>query len=79
MGVMVLDADGRQAGALQRVLGGQVLRMEIVRHGARLHAKELLQVAEGLLEEFEGFVVLQVADVLAQDGVPPLGETKGIL
>ncbi len=39
--------------------------MEVVGHGAGLHAEELLQVGECFFEEDHGLVVLEIADVLA--------------
>ena len=53
--------------------------MQIVRHGPRLHAEQLLQVGQRLLEKDQRLVILQVADVLAEDGVAPLGQAEGVL
>ena len=70
--VMVLHADLLQVRHAQRVLRAQVPRMQIVRHGPRLHAEELLQVGQRLFKEDQRFVILHVADVLAEHRVAPL-------
>ena len=53
--------------------------MQVVGDGARRDAEEVLQAGERLLEELHRLVVLQVADVLAEDGVAALGQAEGVL
>ena len=60
-------------------IGAQVRRVKVVSHGPRRHAKQLLEIGQGLLEKDQGLVVLQVADVLAEDGVTPFGEAERVL
>ena len=40
--VMVLHAEFRHPNHPQRVLGAEIVRMEVIGHGARLHPKEFL-------------------------------------
>ena len=53
--------------------------MEVMRHGLRMHAEEALHVIERLAEEDQRLVVLQVSDVLAENGVMAGGEAEGVL
>ena len=78
VGVMVLHADHGQALQPQRVFGAEIARVQVVRDGSRRHAKQLFQIGQRLFEEPQGFVILQVANVLAQDGVASLGEAEGV-
>jgi hypothetical protein len=53
--------------------------MQIVRHSYRGDAKEAPQMFQRFPEELHGFDDLQIADVLAKDGVPVLGEAERVL
>ena len=53
--------------------------MQVVGHRGGRHAKELLEVRECLFEEAQRLVILQVADVLAEDRVTALGKAEGVL
>ena len=77
--VMVLDAHRLNVLTLEGVLGGEVLRVQIVSDQLRLHREELLEVLDPLREGTEGLVVLQVADVVADPGPLALGEAEGAL
>ena len=77
MRVMVLDSDLRNALQFQSVFGAEVERVQVMRHQARGDAKQLFQIGQRLLKEEQRFVILQVADMLAQAGVPPQASSSG--
>jgi len=79
MRVMVLDADLPAISHLQRELGAQVLRMQIVSHGGGRNAEELLHAVQRFAVEDQRFVVFEIADVLAQESVMILGEAERVL
>src|SRR5258707_20128 len=78
VGVVVLDTDLFHSILLERKLRAHVERMEVVGDRSRLHAEQLLQIGEGLLEEQQRLVILEIADMLAQKSVTALGETESI-
>ena len=49
-----------------------------MRHVLWLNAKELFQVRQRFLEKLQRLVVLQIADVLAQNGVVSFGQAESI-
>src|ERR1700693_1828067 len=53
--------------------------MQVVGYSLRLHAEELLQVAEGLFKEAQCLVVLKITNVLAEDRVTIARQAKGVL
>ena len=53
--------------------------MQVVGNHFRLNAEQPFQVCEGLLKEFQRFLVFQVSDVLAHDGMAVASEAKRIL
>src|SRR5271165_4059315 len=53
--------------------------MEVMSHGLRMHAEEALHVVERLAEEDQRLIVLQVSDVLAENGVMAGGQAEGVL
>ena len=59
---------------VERELGRQVLRMEIVRDHFREHAVERGEVVDGLEERLVGREVLEVSDVMAGDDVVATGD-----
>ena len=83
VGVVVLHADQVQAlvgvGEFQRVLGGQVLRVQVVRDHLRLDAEQPAEVRDALGERAQRLGVLQVPDVVRDEGVPPLGQAERVL
>ena len=63
----------------ERVLGRQVLRMQVVGDDLRLEPEELLVDRDAGLEVLQRLEVLEVADVLAQEGVGVAREAEGVL
>src|ERR1017187_5560929 len=53
--------------------------MEVMGHGPWMHPEEAFHVIERLAEEDQRLVVLQVSDVLAEEGVMPGGQAEGVL
>ena len=79
--VMVLNADRWQAlafGTCERIPRRHIVRMEIVRDHLRMHAKKLCQVRHPVFERTERFVILQVADVMAEESIAVAREAKGV-
>ncbi len=77
--MMMLHADLRLQRKPLRELGAHVLGMQIVSDGAWRDSEKLFQIGERLLEEQQRLVILQVADVLAEDAVASLGEAERVL
>ena len=72
VGVMMLHADARQSvafGPLPHVARRQVVRVEVAGQGLDLDAEQALEVLDPALEGAQRLVVLQVADVMADEGV----------
>ncbi len=53
--------------------------MQIVRHRHRRDAEETLQMVQRLAKELHGLQVFEIADVLAEDGVPIFGQAERVL
>jgi len=53
--------------------------MQVVRHQLRNDVEQPLKMDEGLAERPQRFRVLQVADMVRQDGAAALRETEGAL
>jgi hypothetical protein len=68
VGVVVLHADEVDAVELDRVLGRQVLGVQVVGDDGRLDLEQPPQVVDGTRERPVGLPVLQVADVVRQVG-----------
>ena len=62
-----------------RVARGEVIGVQVVRDDGRLDLKDAPQVRRDLLEEVERHRALEVAQVLAEEGVPALGEAERAL
>ena len=77
--VMMLDADLWKIRHLQRELGAQILRMQIVSDRGGRDAEELLHTIQRFAIEDQRFVIFQIADVLAQERMMLLGEAKSAL
>jgi hypothetical protein len=75
---MVLDADFSPEGQLEGEFCGQVFGVQIIGHDLRLNAKELPIEIKGSLEVVQRFEVLQIADVLADEGVLVPGQAKSV-
>jgi hypothetical protein len=52
--------------------------MQVIYHGLGLYQKETFQKCYPFFKRSHGLEVLQIADVVAQKGIVPLGETKGV-
>ena len=59
-----------------RIAGRQIIRMQIAGQRAGADVKEPLKMADLLFIVFQGLEILQVADVLAQEGVFALAEAE---
>ena len=77
--VVVLHAHQPHALERQRVLGGQVLGVEVVHHQLGLHGEQPLEVRDALAERAQRLVVLEVADVVADPRAGALGDPEGVL
>ena len=62
-----------------RVLGRQVLGMQVVRHHRGLDREQPLEVVDALRERAQRLVVLEVADVMAHPRAPALRHGEGVL
>ena len=78
MRVVVLDAFEGQV-QLHRVLGGQVLRVQVVGHDLRVDVEQPAEVLDALGERAQGLGVLQVPDVLRDEGVAAPGQAERVL
>ena len=58
---------------------GQIAWVQVVNYGAGTQTEELLQARQSLLKELKRLIILHIAQVLAQDRVVVLGQTKGVL
>jgi hypothetical protein len=67
--VVMLHRDELDVLALERVLGRQVLRVQVMGHDLRGHREQAPEVRDALGEGPEGLVVLQVADVMGDERV----------
>ena len=79
MRMVVLDADLALHRQRESEPGAHIVRVQVIRHRLRFHAEELLKVGQRFFEELEGFVILQIADVLAENGVPVFGDAESVL
>ena len=79
VGVVVLDPEGLDALALERLARGEVVRMQIVGDHGRLDAEQALEVGHPLAERAQGLPIAQVADVVAHPGSTSLGQAEGVL
>ena len=69
--VVVLDAGQVHAVELQRVLGGQVLRVQVVRDHLRFGVEQPPEVGDPVGEGPQGLEVLQIADVVRDERPVP--------
>ena len=69
----------RSAVQVERVLGGQVLRVQVVRHDLRVDVEQPAEVLDALGEGAQRLGVLQVADVVRDERVPVLGQAERVL
>src|SRR4051794_12319791 len=76
--VMMLHTDPSFNREFKGESRAHVSRMQIVRDRLRLHAKQLPQILECLLEKGERFVILEIADMLTDESVMIFGQAKGI-
>jgi len=79
VGVVVLDPDLGEVCLLIGPAGAEVIRVEVAGDDFRPHSEDALHVLDAFLEELVGGQVLQVADVLADEGLVALGETHRAL
>ena len=76
--VVVLDADRLQP-EVERVLGREVLRVQVVRDQLGLHREQPLEVLDPVAEGAQGLVVAQVADVVRDPRAAVAGERERVL
>ena len=77
--VMMLHSHQLHSLLLKRPLGGEVVGMQVVCEGCRLDFENISQMIDRLNEELEAFRILQVSDMLAQEGVLSFGEANRVL
>ena len=79
VGVVMLDPDGLEVLALERIFGREVLRMQIVSHEFGAHSEEAGEVLDALGEALKRLVILQVADVMRHPRSRALRHAEGVL
>ena len=79
MRVVVLDPRQVHPVQVEGVLGGQVLRVQVVGHHLGLDAEQPAVVPDPLGEGAQRLGVLQVPDVVGQEGPVPLGQAERVL
>ena len=77
--VVVLDPRQVHPVQVQGVLGGQVLRVQVVGHHLGLDAEQPSVVLDTLRERAQCLGVLQVPDVMGQERPVPFGEAERVL
>src|SRR5579864_1343907 len=77
--MVMLHAYQGLACLLQRPLGREVIRVQIVRNDLRPNLQNFLQVVNGFFEKFIALQVLQVAHMLTEKCVFALCETNCVL
>jgi hypothetical protein len=69
-GAVVLHADPRHRIKALRILRRNIAGMEIVSYYSRADVKDVFAMLDPLHEGIQRFIVLQVADMVAHEGVP---------
>src|SRR5712691_11094447 len=77
--MMMLHRNVGQSLESKGVLAREIPGMQVVCHRLRDNVKKLFEVRDALNEGAIGLVVFQVADVVAQEGILPPGQTEGVL
>src|SRR4051794_34300083 len=77
VGMMVLDPDFVWDVEVEGVFGGEVFGVEVVGDGLGVDVEQALVVLDALAEGGEGFEVLQVADVVADECLAAFAEGEG--
>jgi len=77
--MMVLHANFLRDVRVKCVFRCQVLRVQVVDDRLRRDIKETLEVLNRLAERDERLQVLQVADMMADKGLPSLAQAGGVL
>ncbi len=78
---MVLDLDQGQAsslGALLRIAGRQVIRVQVAGNSLGLNAEQALEMADAFFEGAQGFIIFQIADMVAEKGIVLAGQAEGV-
>ena len=76
MRVVMLNANQLDALALHRVLGGEILRMQIVRDHLRFDSEQAAKMIDAIDVSPPGFVVFQIANVMRHKGTVALHQAK---
>jgi len=77
--VMMLDRQSRQVILGKGPLGAEVVRMYVMDDVLGFDLEDSFEVIDGPFKGTEGLEVLQISDVLAQEGFPVSGQTDGAL
>jgi hypothetical protein len=77
--VVMLHADQVDADEFHRVLGGEIFRVQIVRHHLRLDVEQFGEMLDAGGERAQRLVVLQIPDVLRQERVVLLQQAECVL
>ena len=72
VGVVVLHADLAPDVQIERVFGRQVVRVQVVGDRLGLDVEQALEVLDPFAERGQRLQVFQVADVVADERLPPL-------
>ena len=79
VGVVMLDAHELHALALQRVSGGEVVRVQVVDHHLGLDREQRFEMGDPLAEGAQRLPVPQVADVVPDPCARALGQAERAL
>ena len=79
MRVVVLDALQIHAVQLDGVLGGEVFGVQVMRHDLRVDVEQPAEMLDALGERAQGLGVLQVPDVVRDEGMTALGQAERVL
>ena len=77
--MMMLHSNVGQSLKSKGILAREIPGMQVVCHRLRDNVKKLFEVRDALNEGAISLVVFQVTDVVAQEGILPPGQTKGVL
>ena len=66
-------------GALQSIPGGHIVRVQVVGNHLRRYPEQVLEVGDALFVSQESLIIIQIADMMAEEGVAVFGQAEGVL
>src|SRR5262245_63933688 len=79
VGMMMLHGDAGQSRQGEGILAREVARMEVIGHRLGSDSEELYEVLDTVYERAIRPVILQVANMMAQEGILLPGQTERVL